>query len=133
MDQLWQAIAPELVSLVVTILGIVSTWAINSLRRKLDVEHAGAILDQVERVTNLVVLELEQTMVPEIKAALADGKLSEAEAVKLRELAIERVQSHVGKDVPVALIVSAIEATILRFRANTLKLKAEVYGTPEGG
>lgn len=123
MNELWQTIRPELLSFVVTLLGLISTWAINSLRRKLDVEHAGSILDQVERVTNLVVLELEQTMVPEIKAALEDGKLSKDEAEKLKKLAIERVQAHVGKNVPVTLIVSAIEAAVLNLRARAATIR----------
>lgn len=118
MSELWEAIRPELLSFVVTLLGLFLTLAVNSLRRKFDNDTAGAILDQVEKAASLVVRELEQTMVPEVKAALEDGKLTKEEADKLKAIAIERVQAHVGKKVPVALIVSAIEAAVHKLKSD---------------
>lgn len=133
MEELWSAIRPELVSFVATILGLAATWAINSLRRKIDHETAGEILDQVEKAANLVVRELEQSVVPEVKACLkeklgvTDGKLSKAEAGKVKAMAVERVKAYVPK-ASAELIVSAIESAVLRHRAEALKLKAKVYG-----
>jgi hypothetical protein len=116
MNELWKAIAPELVSFVVTILGIVSTWAINSLRKRLESQRALAVLNLVERVVEIGVSEAEQVVVPRVKKAVEDGKLTRMEGDKIKALVIGRAKAHLPPDVSESLIASAVEAAVLRMK-----------------
>ena len=100
MPELWQSIYPILIEavlpMIVAVLGTVGAWAINALRRKLDSDLCQAVLNRVQDVGAVVVREIEQTIVPEVKKAMADGKLSPEEAERIREIAITRVMLYLG-------------------------------------
>ena len=101
MDEVWKAIVPPLVEqllpLVVTAIGIFASWALNSLRRKLDSEAATGALDSVERVVKAVVAELDQTLVPQIREASEDGVITDAERAELLATAKTKVLAALGK------------------------------------
>ena len=121
MQALWDAVRPvlfeSLLSLLVVVVGAAATAAINALRRKLHGEAALAALARVEKLAGIVVRELEQTVVPDLKAALSDGKLTRAEIDHLRDLARTRMSVYLGKDAPTAaLIDSMVEAAVQQLR-----------------
>jgi hypothetical protein len=118
MNELWEALAPQLVPLVVSLVGIVSTWAINSLRKRLDSQRALTILNLVERMVEIGVSEAEQVVVPEAKKAMVDGKLTREEGDKIKALVIERAKAHLPSDVSESLIASAVEAAVLRMKVG---------------
>jgi len=91
---LLDALFPILVALVGTFM----SWALNSLRKKYDSELATGILNRTHIIADIVVRELEHAIVPAIKEAFADGKLSAQEAAKIRELAITRILVYLGDD-----------------------------------
>lgn len=101
MDAVWQTLVPamveQLLPLVVTAMGLMATWALNSLRRKLDSEAAGRALDSVERVVRAVVDELDQTLVPHIRRVSQDGVITQEERNALRATAKTKILAALGK------------------------------------
>jgi hypothetical protein len=116
MNELWNEIRPDLLELlagaVVSILGAVIAWIGAALRRKLKTESEHALVLTVERVADLIVRDLEQTLVPAVKSGLADGKLTPAEADKIRQLAIDTVTSRIDTKVTRELAAHAVEAAV---------------------
>jgi len=100
MSELWQSLYPMLLEVALTalvaVLGTVATWAVNSLRKKLDGDAWDGVLGRMQLVADTVVVELEKTIVPELKESLADGKLTPTEIEKLRDVAINRVAFYLG-------------------------------------
>ena len=126
LELLWEALRPvlleSLIGLVTAALGILSAWAVNSLRRKLDNEAARARMEAVARAAVIVVRDLEQNVVPAVKAGLADGKLTKAEGEKIKQLAVSLVLGHVGKAADGALVGNAIEAALYDMKQNRAAL-----------
>lgn len=96
MESLSSALTAELVPIVVSLLGLLGTWVLNELRRKIKTERHAKLFDSLRGAAEVAVRDLEQTLVPEIKAAAKDGKITEAERAKLQRIAVERTKRNLG-------------------------------------
>jgi len=100
MNELFQEWLPSLIEIflpvIVALISALVSWMLNSLRKKYDSEVALGIWKRVHIIADIVVRELEHTMVPAVKEAFEDGKLSDKEALKIRELAIDRIMVYLG-------------------------------------
>lgn len=98
---IWQALFPLIVEhgahLVFTGISLLAGLALDAIRKHY--KHAGAdrALERLERIVNLAVHDVEQTVLPELKAAAADGKITSDEARNLRAAALYRAKSLLGK------------------------------------
>jgi hypothetical protein len=76
------------------------TWAAAKLaeliRAKVKNEYLRGVLVRLDDVVFTAVKDLQQRTVDEIKAAVADGKITEAEKERIKRQAIASVKSHLG-------------------------------------
>lgn len=141
MEHLW-AILERAMPAIGTALGAFLTWAAAQLalylRRQTLNAKAKGILIRASEVVLQVVLELEQTMVAEVRAALdpaSDGgrKITGKEAERIKAEALARVKSYLG---PKGL---ALLAHVLGFNGGNLdrylegKIEATVHAAKLGG
>jgi hypothetical protein len=76
------------------------TWAAAKLaaliRSKVDNEYLRGALVRLDDAVFTAVKELQQTVVAEVKAASADGKIDDAERTRIKDVAIANVKSYLG-------------------------------------
>jgi tellurite resistance protein len=76
------------------------TWAAARLasfiRSRVDNEYLRGVLIRLDEATLVAVKDLQGTVVAEIKAASADGKISDAEKQRIKAAAVSNVKSYLG-------------------------------------
>lgn len=76
------------------------TWAAAKLaqliRAKVQNEYLKGVLVRVDDAVFTAVKDLQQTVVEQIKAASADGKITDDEKKQIKEKALAAVRSHLG-------------------------------------
>lgn len=88
------------------ITGLVS-WGVVEItkyvRQKTKSESANEAVSQICQIAQTTVAELNQTMVPAMQKAAADGKITKEDALHLKKLAVEKI----NKQIPGAIEQSA--------------------------
>lgn len=83
----------QIVSAVVALVGVAASWAIVSarqwLQQRVQNEYVQQLLLRLADGVEVGVRQVAQTVLPAVKAAAQDGKLTKDEANNLRELAKE--------------------------------------------
>ena len=112
--------------LVVTAFSVVGAWIMAKISQKKGLENVAAATDEVVGTTQRVVEELQQTAVQAMKAASADGKLTQSEIEQLNGMLLEKALAQMSepaikilnaarKDIK-AIIMSAGEAAVLKMK-----------------
>lgn len=102
-----EMLIPIFVNAVLPVAGTIITglisWGLIELSKYLKTKTKNEVVNNamahISHTVNTTVKEIEQTIVPEIKAALRDGKLTSAEARKLKDIAIAKVKAQLPKDI----------------------------------
>lgn len=121
MEDFIKTIVPLLVEALTPLLMLASAMLMSAMRKKFKSEAAHSMLDHVEKAANMAVKELEQTLLPEIRRALADdGRIDAEEALVIRTKATESVKRILGNRHPATddVINSAIEAAVHTLRKS---------------
>jgi hypothetical protein len=136
MHNLWFYLVVGLASVLLGMLGVVFPKALAWLKAHTkNVRYAGA-LARLAELTATVVLELNQTVVDQLKR---DSKWDKAEAAKIKELALAKIKSYLGRaglaelcevlglDPKLVddLIGSYIEAQVLEAQTEVLEAQTE--------
>ena len=66
------------------------------IRRAVDNEYLRGVLVRLDEAVINAVKDLQQTVVDELKATTADGKISDAEKKRLKDAAMANVRSYLG-------------------------------------
>lgn len=82
--------------LVMTLLGLLSTWLVKTLKDKFESERASAVLDSVHYLSQTIVEDLQQTVVEALKNSMADGKLTQSERERIKAIALDRLRVVLG-------------------------------------
>jgi len=86
----------------ILVTGLVS-WGLVRLNKYIKIKVGNEIVNDamahISHTVNTTVKDLEQTLVPELKAALKDGKLTSVEGRKLKDIAIAKVKAQLPKDI----------------------------------
>jgi hypothetical protein len=85
-------IAPVLLALLSYACLVATRW----LRARTESEYLQGVLDRLDEAVVDVVAELEQTLVADLRAAGADGKIDASEIAAIRERATESVLAYLG-------------------------------------
>lgn len=113
-------------TLLITLIGVLGTWLTTTIAKKNELANIAAATDEATKAAQVTVLELQQTAVEAMKAASADGKLSESEIEELGALLLQKaldkmsdsaknVLTSAGVDIT-AVITGAGEALINRMK-----------------
>jgi hypothetical protein len=81
---------------VLSAVGVGATLLFRKLIQKSDSRLLDAVLGRARGLSYDVVSELNQTVVEQLKAAAADGKLTKDEAGDLLDAAVERIKASLG-------------------------------------
>lgn len=76
-------------ALLLMLISLLGTWLTAKLAKRTELANIAAATDEATRVAQQTVLELQQTVVDNLKAASADGKLTKEEVAELRELLLD--------------------------------------------
>lgn len=76
-------------ALLLMLISLLGTWLTAKLAKRTELANIAAATDEATRVAQQTVLELQQTVVDNLKAASADGKLTKEEVAELKELLLD--------------------------------------------
>ena len=76
-------------ALLLMLISLLGTWLTAKLAKRTELANIAAATDEATRVAQQTVLELQQTVVDNLKAARADGKLTKEEIAELKELLLD--------------------------------------------
>ena len=99
MDTLLTALAPQLATVAGVILLGLASWGIAILKSKIKFEAGSLALDEVDRVVQTVVGNINQTVVGELKAMSADGLWTDEEKAKAKRVALNEVHTLLSTEV----------------------------------
>lgn len=76
-------------ALLLLLISLLGTWLTAKLAKRTELANIAAATDEATRVAQQTVMELQQTVVDNLKEASADGKLTKEEIAELRELLLD--------------------------------------------
>lgn len=76
-------------ALLLMLVSLLGTWLTAKLAKRTELANIAAATDEATRVAQQTVMELQQTVVDNLKAASADGKLTKEEIAELKELLLD--------------------------------------------
>jgi hypothetical protein len=88
-----EVLAPAIATLLTALVGLLVKW----LSTKIGNEQAVRVLFDLGAIVQDVVAATEQTLVSKLKAARADGKLTDAEKEDVLKSALDTVKQHLGE------------------------------------
>lgn len=86
----------QLAPLVVTLLGLLGSWLVLELKKRVSNARALDVLNKIASLTETVVLDLEQTVISSIRDAAADGTITRLEAEQAKIIALAKVKAYLG-------------------------------------
>lgn len=95
-NALIQALVPVAVEIIVGVAGIIGSLAIVQLSKSAKFKHVADAIEMLQNAVVDTVYANQQVLVDDLKAAAADGKLSESEIAMLQARTIERAKAKVG-------------------------------------
>lgn len=88
-----------IVSIVVILIGAFGVWALKKIGKRAGLEGISTATDEVIKMAIITVGELQQTIVNDLKANAADGKLTKEEIVMLGEKLVEKTLEKMSQPV----------------------------------
>ena len=107
-------------TLLITLIGVLGTWLTTKLVKRTELKNISTATGEVVSAAQQTVLELQQTVVDQLKAASADGKLSKAEISDLGKLLLAGTKEKMS-DTTINLLNAAgvdVDALILARRLS---------------
>lgn len=111
---LLETLVKILAALAVTLISVAGTWVIKKIGKRQELKNISAATSEAVNAAQLTVLELQQILVENLKAATPDGKLRPEDITHLKNLLLTKTQEKMS-DATVNLLTSAgvdIEALI---------------------
>ena len=88
-----------IVSIVVILIGAFGVWALKKIGKREGLEGISIATDEVIKMATITIGELQQTIVDDLKANAADGKLTKEEIVMLGEKLVEKTLEKMSQPV----------------------------------
>ena len=88
-----------IVSIVVILIGAFGVWALKKIGKRAGLEGISIATDEVIKMATITIGELQQTIVNDLKANAADGKLTKEEIVMLGEKLIGKTLEKMSQPV----------------------------------
>lgn len=123
-----ETVVSIIANLAVTLIGVFGAWLLMQIRKNEKLETVNNAVEELTTAAEQTVLELQQTVVDDLKAASADGKLSQDEVNALgKKLLTETLNKMSDSGIGVlkaanvdinALVTGAGEAMITKMKAG---------------
>lgn len=88
-----------IVSVVVILIGAFGVWALKKIGKREGLEGISIATDEVIKMAIITIGELQQTIVNDLKANAADGKLTKEEIIMLSEKLVEKTLEKMSQPV----------------------------------
>ena len=88
-----------IVSIVVILIGAFGVWALKKIGKREGLEGISIATDEVIKMATITIGELQQTIVNDLKANAADGKLTKEEIAMLGEKLVEKTLEKMSQPV----------------------------------
>ncbi len=127
------AVTKALSPFAIALAGWAATAAANWLRAHTKSAAALGALSVLDNLAHTVVKDLEQTVVPTLKAKVADGTLSAADASAVKQEAINVINSYLGPKGREALVkaLKMDDANLARLVGSKVELAVYNMNHPE--
>ena len=89
-------IAQVISTIIITLLGVLGTWLTMKLGQRVELSNINKAKDELIAAAQQTVMELQQTLVDELKEKSADGKLSESEIEELGFMLIDKTKQKMS-------------------------------------
>lgn len=123
-----ETVVSIIANLAVTLIGVFGAWLLMQIRKNEKLETVNNAVEELTTAAEQTVLELQQTVVDDLKAASADGKLTQEEVNELgKKLLAETLNKMSDSGIGVlkaanidinALVTGAGEAMITKMKAG---------------
>ena len=125
-----ETIVSVLANLAVTLIGVAGAWLVTQIAKSQQLNTINTAVDELTNAAETTVLELQQTVVDELKEVSADGKLTQEEITELGKLLLKgtlekmsdsamNVLKAANVDIN-AIVTGAGEALIARIKKGEL-------------
>ena len=84
-----ETIVSVLANLAVTLIGVAGAWLVTQIAKSQQLNTINTAVNELTNAAETTVLELQQTVVDELKEASADGKLTQEEITELGKLLLK--------------------------------------------
>lgn len=108
-----ETVVQILACLLITLIGVLGAWLIAKIGKKAELTNIGLATNEVVSAAQLTVLELQQTVVEQWKAASADGKLSEDEIKELGVMLIQKTMEKMSASANNLLVSAGVDITAI--------------------
>lgn len=99
--------------LLITLIGVLGTWVTSKIAKRNELASINTATNEVIGAAQLTVLELQQTVVEGLKAASADGKLTQDEIAKLGTLSVDMTMKKMSNSAKNLLTSAGVDITAI--------------------
>lgn len=98
-------------ALLMGVIGVAFAYLTKLVGKTRELEHVASAMDELENVVTTVVGDLQQTIVENLKAASADGKLSQEDIYDLGKLLVMKVTEQLSNPASTTIKAAGIDMT----------------------
>lgn len=98
-------------ALLMGVIGVAFAYLTKLVGKTKELEHVASAMDELENVVTTVVGDLQQTIVENLKAASADGKLSQEDIYDLGKLLVMKVKEQLSNPASTTIQAAGIDMT----------------------
>lgn len=98
-------------ALLMGVIGVAFAYLTKLVGKTKELEHVASAMDELENVVTTVVGDLQQTIVENLKAASADGKLSQEDIYDLGKLLVMKVSEQLSDPASTTIKAAGIDMT----------------------
>lgn len=131
MQDAFITVAAQVVStLLITLIGVLGAWLTAKIGKRVELTNINKAMNEVILVAEQTVMELQQTVVEELKAKAADGKLTEEEITELSFMLINKTKDKMSLPAVQLLEAASVDVNAL-IRGAGEALIAELHAAAE--
>jgi len=113
LEKLADTVLDVVATAAITAIGVGGTWLTVQIGKNKKFERIGMAVWQVTELAKQTVAELKQTVADGLKAANADGKLTEQEVYRLRTALVDKTKDKLASAAYELLTASAVDVEAL--------------------
>lgn len=106
-------IAQVISTILITLIGVLGAWLTTKIGQRVELSNINKAKDELIIAAQQTVMELQQTVVEELKDKAADGKLTEEEITELGFLLVDKTKKKMSLSAIGVLEAASVDITAL--------------------
>ena len=124
-------IAQVISTLLITLIGVLGAWLTTKIGQRVELSNINKAKDELIIAAQQTVMELQQTVVEELKDKAADGKLTEEEITELGFLLVDKTKKKMSLSAIGVLEAASVDIIAL-IRGAGEALISQMHEAAEG-